>query len=46
MGISSPPRQGYYLPRRTTSPRRREAMPRQACDCVRPVFTACLGSLS
>ena len=33
-------------PRQTTSPKRRKAMPRRACDCPRPIFAACLGLFS
>ena len=33
-GVSGPPRRGFCLPRQTTSPRRRQATPRRACDCV------------
>ena len=43
MRPSGPPRQGCFSPRRTTSPRRREATPRRGCDYLRLVFIAYLG---
>ena len=39
MGPSGLPRRGCC------SPKRRKAMPSQACECLRPVFMACLGSV-
>ena len=46
MGHSGPPRRGCCSPRRTTSPRRRRATPRQAQDLKQWYVMSCLGPVS